>query len=298
LSDGAPRDPIVFAVSDATGETAEQACRAALAQFSQEEMTRVRVLAHVRDEAQVEAAVKIAKEHGGILAYTLVQPDVRGFMKQVAAREGIVAIDILSTLISALARHLQRDPLSLPGLGHQLDAEYFRRVEAIEFAVNNDDGRLPRNLKNAEIVLVGLSRTSKTPLSNYLAHRGYRVANVPIVVESPLPRELDEVDPRRVFGLMVEPTVLANVRRSRMRTLRMEPTSAYGDADQIRREVQHARRIFAEHPEWTVIDMTERAIEETASYILETYRERFEPATTPAAEPPAPKRRATRAKKP
>jgi regulator of PEP synthase PpsR (kinase-PPPase family) len=185
-------------------------------------------------------------------------------------------VDILSNLISAIGRHLQRDPLDLPGLGHQLDAEYFRRVEAVEFAVNNDDGRLPQNLKNADIVVVGLSRTSKTPLSNYIAHRGYRVANVPIVLEAPLPKELDEVDPRRVFGLILEPGVLSSIRRNRMESLRMSPESGYGDLAQIRQEVQFARRLFAAHPGWTVIDTTQKAIEETASIILETYRQRFE----------------------
>jgi regulator of PEP synthase PpsR (kinase-PPPase family) len=274
--------PIVYAVSDATGETAEQACRAALAQFSPDLMSRVRVISHVLDEAAVIAAVKMAKEHDGILAYTLVSPDIRGHMKQIAAREGVPAVDILSALISAIARHLHKDPLALPGLGHQLDAEYFRRVEAVEFAVNNDDGRLPQNLKNAEIVIVGLSRTSKTPLSNYIAHRGYRVANVPFVIEAPLPKELDAVDPRRVFGLIIDPSVLSNIRRNRMESLRMSPESGYGDLAQIRQEIQFARRLFAAHPEWTVIDTTQKAIEETASIILETYRERFEAGARPA----------------
>jgi regulator of PEP synthase PpsR (kinase-PPPase family) len=269
-------EPVVFAVSDGTGETAEQACRAALAQFSPELMSRIRVIPHVLDDDAVEAAVRVAKDRNALLAYTLVKPTTRARMRQVAEREQVVAVDLLSTLISAIAGHLQQTPLRLPGLGHQLDAEYFRRIEAVEFAVNNDDGRLPHNLRNADIVVVGLSRTSKTPLSNYIAHRGYRVANVPIVPGAPLPPELDRVDPRRVFGLVIEPSTLVNIRRARMEALRMAPESAYGSLDQIRQEMLHALRLFAQHPEWTIVDTTRKAIEETAAQILESYRERFE----------------------
>jgi regulator of PEP synthase PpsR (kinase-PPPase family) len=288
-------EPVVYAVSDATGETAEQACRAALAQFSPADMGRVRVVSHVLDEQAVKAVVRAAKESGAILAYTLVSPEVRGHMKQVTAREGVTAIDLLSTLISALARRMQRDPLDLPGLGHQLDAEYFRRVEAIEFAVNNDDGRLPHNLKNADVVVVGLSRTSKTPLSNYLAQRGYRVANVPIVLGAPLPKELDSLDPRRVFGLTIDPSVLSDIRRARMQTLGVRLSTSYDDLEQIRREASYAREVFAAHPAWTVVDTTKKAIEETAAFVLEVYRSRFEagataaaPARRPVAADPAP----------
>jgi regulator of PEP synthase PpsR (kinase-PPPase family) len=279
-------EPVVYAVSDGTGETAEQACRAALAQFSPELMARIRVIPHVLDDAAVEAAVRTAKEHAAILAYTLVKPATRARMRQVAEREKVVAVDLLSTLISALAGHLQQTPLSVPGLGHQLDAEYFRRVEAVEFAVNNDDGRQPQNLRNADIVIVGLSRTSKTPLSNYIAHRGYRVANVPLVPGAPVPAELDGVDPRRVFGLVLEPDTLVNIRRARMASLGMAPESAYGSLDQVRQEMLHAKRLFAQHPQWTIVDTTRKAIEETAAQILETFRERFEAANGGTGAPP------------
>jgi regulator of PEP synthase PpsR (kinase-PPPase family) len=159
-------------------------------------------------------------------------------------------------------------------------------------------------------VIVGLSRTSKTPLSNYIAHRGYRVANVPLVPDAPVPSELDRIDPRRVFGLILEPDTLVNIRRARMASLGMAPESAYGSLDQVRQEMLHAKRLFAQHPDWTIVDTTRKAIEETAAQILETYRERFEPgnggngtgkpqgaaAAGPSAKKPREPRRAAAAK--
>ena len=123
---------------------------------------------------------------------------------------------------------------------------------------------------------MGLSRTSKTPLSNYIAHRGYKVANVPLVMGVEAPEQLEAVDPLRVFGLVIDPVVLANIRRARMETLGMALASGYGDLEQIRREMRWAREVFRDHPEWTVIDITRKAIEETASLVLEIYRRRFE----------------------
>jgi regulator of PEP synthase PpsR (kinase-PPPase family) len=282
-----PATPLVYAVSDATGETAEQACRAALAQFGPVEVARIRLIAHVLDEHAVETAVRQAKENNALLVYTLVGPALRARMKEVAAEHNVTAVDLLGGLIGQLARHLGRAPLSMPGLGHELDAAYFRRVEAIEFAVNNDDGRQPQNLVKADLVIVGLRRTSKTPLSNYIAHRGYRVANVPLVIEVPPPRELDQVDPKRVFGLVIDPFVLSNIRRTRIAALGMSSDSGYGNLQEIRKELTWARRVFDQHPHWTVVDITQKAIEETASLILEMYRARFEPANGPSSGAPA-----------
>ena len=186
-------------------------------------------------------------------------------------------MDLLGGLISSLARHLGRDPFSVPGLDKELSEEYFRRIAAIEWAVQNDDGRNPQNLPEADIVLVGISRTSKTPLSNHIAQRGYRVSNVPIVLEVEPPKELAQVDPRRVFGLTIDPVVLMKIRQARMETMRMRPDSDYGDLRQIRREITYAKRLFAQYPEWTVIDMSRKAVEEAASTVLAAYRKRFVP---------------------
>jgi regulator of PEP synthase PpsR (kinase-PPPase family) len=272
----------ILVVSDATGETGEKVVRAALAQFFGHDKVRVVTLPHVRDEATVRSVVDQAKKQNALLVYTLVDPPLRTVVRRLAEEAEVRSVDLLGSLLLHMANHLGEDPLYTPGLGHQLDADYFRRVEAVEFAVNNDDGREPRNLRKADVVLVGISRTSKTPLSSYIAHRGYRVANVPVVLDIPVPREIDQVDPRRVFGLTIDPNVLVDIRRTRMKRMGMEPESGYGDIRHIRKELDYCNRVFAEHPQWTVLDITRKAIEETASSILELYRSRFE---APSAAP-------------
>jgi len=267
---------LIYAVSDSTGETAEQVTSAALAQFGAQHGAQVRILSAIRDEETLKEVVKEARERGALIVYTLVGPDLRARMATLTKEHRVQAVDLLGNLIWELSRHLNLPPLYMPGLGHETDEEYFRRIEAVEFAVYNDDGRLPANLTKADIVLVGISRTSKTPLSNYIAHRGYKVANVPLVKDLPPPRQLDEVDPRRVFALVVDPTVLVQVRRARIDAMGIESDAEYGNLSVIRQEMVWARRVFRDHPEWTLVDITERAIEETAALVLEHYRVRFE----------------------
>ena len=266
----------MLAISDATGETAEQSCRAALAQFGHFEDARIRMLPHILNERALERAVIEAKEEKALLVYTLVGAELRARVKVLVNEHDVGSVDLLGPLVTRLGKHLGQRPLAVPGLGHELDEDYFRRIEAVEFAVSNDDGRRPDNLRKAELVIVGISRTSKTPLSNYIAHRGYRVANVPIVLDMPPPPQLDSLDPQRVFGLTIDPVTLMKIRQARMAALKMESTSDYGDLRQIRREITYARKLFDRHPGWTVIEVSRKAIEETASLILETYRQRFE----------------------
>lgn len=275
----------ILVVSDATGETAEKVVKAALAQFFGHEKVRVQVMPHLRDEAGVRAAVARAKELNALLVYTLVDPKLRTFVRRAADELDVRPVDLLGSLLLQMGNHFGQDPLYKPGLGHELDAEYFKRVEAVEFAVNNDDGREPRNLRKADIVLVGVSRTSKTPLSSYIAHRGYRVANVPLVVGIPPPAELEKVDPGRVFGLLLDPATLVEIRRTRMKHLGMDPGAGYGDLKAVREELGWSRDVFAKHPKWTVMDITGKAIEETAAAILERWRAHFEVSNGGGAAP-------------
>jgi len=272
-----PGKPTIIVVSDATGETAEQAGKAALAQFGHHEEDAVRVISNIRSVPALEAAVMKASNIGALLLYTLVEKDLRGAIKDLALAHGVTAVDLIGGLIRGLAAHLNLTPLSVPGLSHELDDEYFKRVAAVEFSVNQDDGKNPQNLTKADIVIVGISRASKTPLSNYIAHRGFKVANVPIVMGVPLPRQLAEVDPERVFALTIDPVVLMKIRQARMESLRMHADSDYGDLRQIRREINHAKRVATEHGGWTLIDMSRKAVEEAASSIIETHRKRFTP---------------------
>ena len=291
-----PAAPILVAISDATGETAEQAARAALAQFGHSEEA-VRTFSNMRTPDDLRNALVRAREMGALVVYTLVDTKLRGAIKDLAQVEGVTAIDLIGGLIRGLATHLDQPPKSVPGLSHELDEEYFRRVAAIEFTVNNDDGKNPQNLVKADIVIVGISRASKTPLSNYIAHRGYRVANVPIVMGVPLPKQLDAVDPDRVFALTVDPVVLMKIRQARMESLRMRPDSDYGDLRQIRREITHARRVVAEHRGWTVLDMSRKAVEEAATAIIETFRSRFNQDGSKRAPPKKAKAKAKKKRK-
>jgi regulator of PEP synthase PpsR (kinase-PPPase family) len=276
-------DHLIYAVSDSTGETAEQAASAALAQFGPRHHAHVRIFGHIRDEDELAKVVERARERNALIVYTLVEPELRLHMASLTQQGGVTAVDLLGNMIRELSRYLGLPPLYLPGLGHETDEEYFRRIEAVEFSVYNDDGRLPENLTKADLVLVGISRTSKTPLSNYIAHRGYKVANMPLVKGQEPPHQLDEVDPRRVFALVVDPGVLVNIRRARLDAMGVQGDSSYGDLAHVREEMAWARRIFREHPEWTVVDITERAIEETASDVLEAFRDRFERPARDAA---------------
>jgi regulator of PEP synthase PpsR (kinase-PPPase family) len=159
-----------------------------------------------------------------------------------------------------------------------LTEEYFRRIEAVEFAVKSDDGKEPRNFKKADLVLAGVSRTSKTPLSTVLAQRGLKVANQPIVLGVKLPPELEEAPQDRIVGLTIELAQLMEIRKARLKQLGMPTDASYGLRDQVKAELDYARQIFAEHPQWPVIDVTGRAIEETAVIILESLKERDDAA--------------------
>ena len=173
-------------------------------------------------------------------------------------------------------RSSRQNRRGVPGLLYTLGEEYFRRIEAVEFAVKNDDGAEPRNLPKAEIVLVGISRTSKTPLSTFLAQKGHRVANVPLVLGVEPPDELDEVDDDRVYGLIIRPDSLMRIRQARLTHLGMPQDSSYGARQHIEEEIAYSREIFRAHPNWPIIDVTNRAIEETAADILRLYRDRVE----------------------
>ena len=268
-------DRQIFVVSDSTGETAERVVRAALLQFPHHRV-RLRLFTRVRDEAAATDVLRKAGEAGAMVVFTLVAPEMREKFHEIAAREKVEAVDVIGTLIHKVASYIEAQPLNQPSATMPLSEEYFRRVEAIEFAVKSDDGKEPRNLRKADLVLVGVSRTSKTPLSTYLAGRGLRVANVPLVLGVPPPAEIHDLPPEKVVALTIGVDHLLEIRRSRLLQLGMPADAAYGLRDHVRAELEFADQLFAQHPEWTVIDVSSRAIEETATMILETIKDREE----------------------
>jgi regulator of PEP synthase PpsR (kinase-PPPase family) len=265
----------VVVISDATGETAEKVVRAALLQFK-DVPVNLRLYSQVRLESELEKVIERAAELHALVVFTLVNEGERELLWNLCHRLNVEAFDLIGALMGKLSSYLGAQPQGVPGLLHTIGEEYYRRIEAVEFAVKNDDGAEPRNLPKADLVLVGISRTSKTPLSTFLAQKGLRVANVPLVLGVDPPAELAEVDPNKVFGLVIQPDVLAKIRQARLAHLGMPPDSSYGMRDHIQREMAYAMDIFRKNPQWPVIDVTAKAIEETAADILRISKQRQE----------------------
>jgi regulator of PEP synthase PpsR (kinase-PPPase family) len=272
-----PDSKTVIVISDATGETAEKVVRAALLQFQAD--CQVRVYSRVRLEAEVERIVERAAETHALLVFTLVDAAERELLWQLCQRHNVDAVDLIGGLMAKLASYLTVEPQGIPGLLHTIGEDYFRRIEAVEFTVKNDDGAEPRNLPRADLVLVGISRTSKTPLSMFLANKGYRVANVPLVLGVDPPAELEQVAPDRCYGLSIQADALVKIRQVRLQHLGMPSDSSYGVREHIQRELGYAQEIFRKHPDWPVIDVTGKAIEESAADILRIAKQRARPGT-------------------
>jgi regulator of PEP synthase PpsR (kinase-PPPase family) len=272
-----PDSKTVIVISDATGETAEKVVRAALLQFQAD--CQVRVYSRVRLEAEVERIVERAAETHALLVFTLVDAAERELLWQLCQRHNVDAVDLIGGLMAKLASYLTVEPQGIPGLLHTIGEDYFRRIEAVEFTVKNDDGAEPRNLPRADLVLVGISRTSKTPLSMFLANKGYRVANVPLVLGVDPPAELEQVAPDRCYGLQIQADALVKIRQVRLQHLGMPSDSSYGVREHIQRELGYAQEIFRKHPDWPVIDVTGKAIEESAADILRIAKQRARPGT-------------------
>jgi len=264
---------VVFVISDATGETAERVVRASLLQFNDASVD-LQMFARVRLEEEMRRIVERAREQQALVVFTVVSVSHREMLRRLCDEQGVETVDLIGALIAKLAQYLGARPRGVPGLLHTIDEEYFRRIEAVEFTVKNDDGAEPRSLPKADLVLVGVSRTSKTPLSTFLAQKGYKVANVPLVYGIDPPAELFQVGEEKVFGLTIRVEELLRIRQARLRHLGMPGDASYGQREHVQREIQWAQSMFREHPAWPVIDMTGKAIEETAADILRIRRDR------------------------
>jgi len=266
---------VIYVVSDSTGETAERVTRATLLQFPDHKV-RLKLERRMRDRRGLTAILEEASAQKAMVVFTLVRPELRDHFNEQATRLNVRHVDVIGSLISQIGYHLQADPVNIPTAEMPLSEEYFRRVEAIEFAVKSDDGKEPRNLHKADLILVGVSRTSKTPLSTYLAGRGLKVANVPLVLGVDPPAELYELPGYRVVGLTIDVEQLMDIRRQRLQQLGMPPDANYGHRDHVKGELEFAHAILRDNPEWMVVDVTNCAIEETATIILEALKDREE----------------------
>lgn len=260
-----PRPYPIFVVSDGTGDTGAAIVQATLAQFRVE--WRLRRFGGIRQPSLARRVVAEAERVGALVFFTLVDRRVAQSLLDEAATRGVATLDVLGGMIAQVAELLRAEPRAEPGLLHGFSDDYFRRIEAVEFAVRHDDGANLHTLFRADLVLTGVSRTSKTPLSMYLAQRGYKTGNVPLVPGLDPPQALLDLDPRKVFALTVDPSVLLTIRQARVRSLGAPPYSTYADPEALIEEVRRARRIYREQG-WRVIDISGRAAEENAARIL------------------------------
>jgi len=268
-------------LSDATGETVIATARACVAQFD-----GVRPVEHfwnlVRTQRQLNLALEGIGEKPGIVIYTLVDPDLRSQLESTCRSLGVPCVPMLDPILKGLSAYLGLESKAQPGRQHIMNDEYFSRLDAMDFAMAQDDGQSPYNLGDADVILVGVSRTSKTPTCIYLANRGVKAANVPFVPGLPLPEDLHRVSRPLIVGLTKDPERLIQLRRNRMQMLNQAQTTDYVDPEQVRSEVAEARRYFAKH-RWPVLDVTRRAIEETAAEILSLLARRGRSAGIPGA---------------
>lgn len=256
----------IYVVSDSIGETAEILAKAASIQFDPNLVGEIHRYSFVSDKSKIDDIVNKAAAEKSMIVYTLVKSESREYLASRSAKRNVAAIDALGPIIKVLAYLSHSEPKREVGLNRQLDDEYFQKVESIEFAVKYDDGKDPRGLLNADIVLLGVSRTSKTPLSMYLAYRNYKVANVPLVPEVAPPKEIFEISPRKIIGLTNDPIKLNGIRIERLKDMGMKSNSTYANIDRILSELDYAHKLFTKL-RCPIINVSEKAIEETASII-------------------------------
>lgn len=267
--DPAAGDPVAYhlhLVSDSTGETLSAMAKAACAQFEQT-VPIEHVYALVRSRRQLERVIQEISESPGIVMFTLVNPELRQELEARCRELHVPCIAVLDPVLNVLAPYLGVKQTGKPGGQHGLDAQYYRRIEAMNYAMAHDDGQGLEELQRADIVLVGVSRTSKTPTCIYLANRGYKAANIPLVPGMPAPAVLDQLTNPMIVGLIASPERLVQIRRNRLLALRQSDETEYADPDAVQQEITAARRLFAERG-WPVIDVTRRSIEETAAAII------------------------------
>lgn len=268
----------VHLVSDATGETINSVMRACLVQFEDNENE---VTEHswslVRTPGQMDRALAGIRQNPGLVLYTIVNDRLREQLIEGCRAAQIQSVSVLEPVISAMAAQFGQKARGQSGRQHELDAEYFDRIEAMNFALSHDDGQSSRTYNEADVILIGVSRSSKTPTCIYLANRGIKCANVPIVPNCPMPPELFTVKKPLVVGLTKDATQLVQIRKNRLQMIARDEDTDYVDLSVVREEVAMARRLCTDHG-WPVIDVTRRSIEETAATIIQMLQEHRERA--------------------
>ena len=260
----------IYILSDSVGETGEILVKAALSQFDSPNM-EIKRKPYIKSTDQIDVILKEALQAKSAIVYTLVRLDLKNYLETKTKEFDLIHVDIMGPIIHAFATVTSLPPRNEPGLIRKVDQAYFAKIEAIEFAVKFDDGKEPRGLLQADIVITGVSRASKTPLCMYLAHQGIKAANVPLITEVPPPPELFQVPPHKVVGLIIKPSLLFEIRRERLRAMGLQQTTSYANMERIIEELDYGQGIMRKIG-CPIIDVTNKATEETAARVMEIYR--------------------------
>ncbi|GAA0060339.1 UNVERIFIED_CONTAM: kinase/pyrophosphorylase [Streptococcus canis] len=258
----------IFIISDSLGETARALAKACIYQFPNHDYWEFRRFSYINRVDLLDKVFEEARQTTAFLMFSLVDEKLASYAEKRCQEEGFVYVDLLTNVIKAMASISGAKPLGEPGILRRLDNHYFKRVDAIEFAVKYDDGKDPRGILKADVILLGVSRTSKTPLSMYLADKQLKVVNIPLVPEIPIPKELSQVSPKRIIGLTNSPEKLNHIRSERLKALGVSGAANYAKMDRILEELDYADKLM-KTLKCPVINVAHKAIEETASIILE-----------------------------
>jgi regulator of PEP synthase PpsR (kinase-PPPase family) len=262
----------LYLVSDATGETLNSIAKATCAQFADIQPIQ-HVFALVRSPKQLSRVLGAIEDEPGLVMFTLMNPALRAELETRCLELNIPFISVLDDVLGSLERYLGAGLTHKPGGQHEMNEEYFRRMEALAYTMHHDDGQMTEELDLADVVLIGISRTSKTPTCIYLANRGIKAANVPIVPNIPLPDIVEKLTKPLVIGLTATPDRLVQIRRNRLISLNQDPDTEYVNMEAVREETVFARKLFARN-DWPIIDVTRRSVEETAAAVYNLYTER------------------------
>lgn len=260
---------IIYLVSDSTGETVSGVARSALAHFEEIEVEE-HVFPLIRNKKQLEEIEKTIAERHGVLLYTVVSEEIREELKMICDRLHAPCIAVLEPIIAELSKYIDSKLSSRPGRQHELNSEYFARMTAIDYSIHHDDGQNTHNLSEANVIIVGPSRTSKTPTCIYLAYRGYKAANVPFISVPMLPKELFELKNNLIVGLTIGNRELLEIRKNRLISMKNRRNEKYISEEEIKREIDATNKLYKEQ-NWPTIDVTRKSVEEVAAKIMQIY---------------------------
>ena len=266
------KDLTMYILSDSLGETAQYVARASASQFP-DYTVGYKQIPYITDETYLEEVISKIDKETGILMFTLVVEEVKDKVKLICKKYGVTYVDVLTNAITTIAQFKEVAPLGRPGVIERMDDAYFKKIDAIEFAIKYDDGKDISGVKQADLILLGISRTSKTPLSMYLAYRGLKVVNIPLVPNVPLSDDIYEVPKEKIISLTIRPDVLEDIRNERLRTMGVLGYSEYNDMNKILDELDYAEKV-AKRIGCPVIDVSHKAVEETANTIMQIYLSR------------------------